>query len=176
MDDHGTPSGRLLAVLRRCFQAVEAEKGGRLRPVGLPAAHYSLLINVSETPGLSGAVLARRLGVTPQNVATLLSRLEGAGLLERRAHDRHGHVQEVYLTPEGEKLIRTADAVVAGVDADVVTLLGDEDAAQLRRILGRLTAGLTKAAPPRHKQDRHVDRRRPEPGPVPPGQTQAREA
>jgi len=135
----------LIAVLRRAFQAVESEKGARLRPVGLPAAHYSVLINVAEAPGLSGAVLARRLGVTPQNIASLLVRLEGLNLLERRAHSRHGHVQEVYLTAEGENVIKVADAVVSTLEADVIMMLGPEDAAHLRHLLGRLATGLTSA-------------------------------
>jgi DNA-binding MarR family transcriptional regulator len=126
---------RLIWMLRRAFHAVEAEKGVRLQPVGLRAAHYSLMINVAERPGLSGAALARRMSVAPQNVAALASRLERQGLLERRAHPRHGHVQELYLTPAGESLISLADEVVAGLEADIVAMLGSTDARRLRRML-----------------------------------------
>lgn len=142
------PATRVISLLRRGFQAVEAEKGERLRPVGMRAAHYSLMINVAMEPGLSGAVLARRLGVTPQNVATLVSRLEGSGLLARRTHPRHAHVQEVYLTPEGERAISSADEVVRQMEADVTGLLGPEDTAHLRRILDHLASELprTKSA------------------------------
>ncbi|WP_234329784.1 MarR family transcriptional regulator [Streptomyces viridochromogenes] len=50
----------------------------------MAAAHYSLLIAVHVDPGLAGAELARRLNVTPQAVASLVTRLEGRGQLERR--------------------------------------------------------------------------------------------
>jgi DNA-binding MarR family transcriptional regulator len=139
---------RIIVALRRAFQAVEAEKGARLRPVGLHAAHFSLMINIAESPGLSGAVLARTLGVTPQNVASLAARLQASGLIERRPHRRHEHIQELYLTARGEEVIAAADAIVAGLEADIARVLGEEDAAHLRRILGRLLTDLpTEKAP-----------------------------
>jgi DNA-binding MarR family transcriptional regulator len=139
---------RLIWILRQAFQAVESEKGARLRPVGLRAAHYSLMINIAQTPGLSGAAVARRLSVAPQNVAALANRLEREGLLERRAHERHAHVQELYLTAEGEQLISAADEVVGALEADITGLLGDEDAAHLRRILTDLVEGLSGSKEP----------------------------
>ncbi len=137
---------RLIWMLRQAFQAVEAEKGARLQPIGVRAAHYSLMINLAEAPGLSGAALARRLSVAPQNVASLVGRLEREGLIERRSHHRHGHVQELYLTSDGEQLISVADAAVGAFEDDLGQLLGDEDAATLKRILMRLVNGL--GAPP----------------------------
>jgi DNA-binding MarR family transcriptional regulator len=139
---------RIMWKVRQAFQALEAEKGARLRPVGLRSAHYSLMINIAETPGLSGAELARRLSVAPQNVAALASRLEREGLLERRAHQRHAHVQELYLTAQGQRVISAADEVVGALEADIVALLGDEDAAHLRRILANLVDGLTRTGAP----------------------------
>lgn len=136
---------RLISTLRRTFQAVEAEKGARLRPVGLRAAHYSLMINLAETPGLSGADLARRLGVTPQNVAILVARLERNGLLERRTHSRHEHVHELYLTAEGDRVIAAGDDVVRALEVDINQVLGAEDAAHLRCLLDRLTDRLSGA-------------------------------
>ncbi|MFC4631424.1 MarR family transcriptional regulator [Promicromonospora alba] len=49
-------------------------------------------------PCLTGAELARRLDVTPQAVASLVARLDDKGQLERRAHPRHRHIQELHLT------------------------------------------------------------------------------
>lgn len=139
---------RIIVALRRAFLTVEAEKGARLRPVGLHAAHFSLMINIAESPGLSGAVLARTLGVTPQNVASLATRLQASGLIERRAHRRHEHIQELYLTPKGEEVVAAADAIVAGLEADIARVLGEEDAAHLRRILARLLADLPTESSP----------------------------
>lgn len=57
---------RVTWALRRAEWAVQARKDQRLRPLGLAAAQYTLLISVHSDPGLTGAELARRLNVTPK--------------------------------------------------------------------------------------------------------------
>lgn len=57
---------RVTWALRRAELAVQTLKEQRLRPLGLAASHYTLLISVHSEPGLTGAELARRLNVTPK--------------------------------------------------------------------------------------------------------------
>ncbi|MFC0438120.1 MarR family winged helix-turn-helix transcriptional regulator [Kutzneria buriramensis] len=117
---------RVTWALRRAEFAVQAIKEQGLRPLGLAVPHYSLLMAIHAEPGLAGAELARRLGVTPQAVASLVARLEQRGHLERRAHPRHGHVQELYLTEDGRELLRLADAVISQIEQQIGLELGDE--------------------------------------------------
>lgn len=140
MDQTPAPRSRIPYLLRRAVQVVESEKGARLMPLGLHAAHYSLLVNVAETPGVTGADLARRLAVTPQNIASLVARLQARKLLERRPHPRHGHVLELFLTRSGKSLVARADKVVEGLESDLVDTLGARDSAHLQRIITRLLA------------------------------------
>lgn len=133
---------RVVWALRRAQQAVEAAKEERLRPVGLPAAHYSLLITIASQQGLTGADAARRLGVSPQNVAQLVTRLERRGLVRRAAHARHRHVIELHLTDEGRDVLTAADDAVADLEAAVVAHLGTDDAEHLRRLLDAVREGL----------------------------------
>ncbi|MFC4471074.1 MarR family winged helix-turn-helix transcriptional regulator [Streptomyces xiangluensis] len=67
---------RVTWALRRAEWAVQAHKDQRLRPLGMAAAQYSLLICIHTDPGLTGAELARRLNVTPQAVASQVARME----------------------------------------------------------------------------------------------------
>ncbi|MEV0151385.1 MULTISPECIES: MarR family transcriptional regulator [unclassified Nonomuraea] len=129
---------RLTWALRRAELAVQALKEQRLRSLGMAAAHYSLLISVHTEPGLTGAELARRLNVTPQAVASLVSRLEGRGQIERREHPRHRHVQELHLTDAGRETLRAADAVIAGVERQITDELGPDESARLRALLSRV--------------------------------------
>jgi DNA-binding MarR family transcriptional regulator len=129
---------RVSWALRRAETAVVALKEQRLRPLGMATAHYSLLISVHTEPGLTGAELARRLGVTPQAVASLVTRLENNGQVERREHPRHRHVQELHLTDAGREALRAADAVVADVERLVTDELGAGDAVLLRTLLDRV--------------------------------------
>lgn len=57
---------RVTWALRRAELAVQTLKEQRLRPLGMAAAHYTLLMSVHSEPGLAGAELARRLNVTPR--------------------------------------------------------------------------------------------------------------
>jgi DNA-binding MarR family transcriptional regulator len=131
---------RVTWALRRAGIAVQALKEQRLRSLDLAVAHYSLLISVHTDPGLSGAELARRLGVTPQAVASLVIRLETRGLMERRAHPRHRHVQELHLTDAGREVLRQADALVADVEQTITERLGRSDTARLRALLEKVAA------------------------------------
>jgi DNA-binding MarR family transcriptional regulator len=130
---------RVTWALRRAELAVQALKEQRLRPLGMAAAHYSLLISVHADPGLTGAELARRLNVTPQAEASLVARLEDRGHLERRPHTRHRHVQELRLTDAGRDALRRADAVIAEIEHQITETLGAEDISQLTALLGQVT-------------------------------------
>jgi DNA-binding MarR family transcriptional regulator len=130
----GAPN-RLLWALRRAELAARALKEQRLRPLGMAPAHYSLLMLVHTEPGLTGAELARRLDVTPQAVASLVSRLEDKGQLERRSHPRHRHVQELHLTDAGRKVLKSADAVIASIERQVTERLGPDSTARFTALL-----------------------------------------
>lgn len=116
---------RVVYLLQRAFVAVEARKAELLAEVDLLPAHYALLMNVRAHPGVINAELARLVGVTPQNITGLVGRLTGRGLLERRPHERHTHVLELHLTDAGTEVLGRADRLVAGLEQQVVTALGD---------------------------------------------------
>jgi DNA-binding MarR family transcriptional regulator len=131
---------RVTWALRRAELAVQGPKEQRLRTLGIPVAHYTLLISVHKEPGLSGAELARRLNVTPQAVASLADRLQDRGQLERRAHPRHRHVQELHLTDAGLEVLRQADLVVAEVERLITDHLGTTSSTRLRALLEKVAA------------------------------------
>ncbi len=126
---------RVIWALRRAEWAVQARKDQRLRPLGIAAAQYTLLMSVHGDPGLTGAELARRLNVTPQAVASQVARLEERGQLERRPHPRHRHVQELHLTGAGLDSLRDADAMIVEIEQRITDKLGPKKAAQLRTLL-----------------------------------------
>ncbi len=132
-------------ALRRAELAVQTLKEQRLRPLGMAAAHYTLLISVHVEPGLTGAELARRLNVTPQAIASLVARLESRGQLERRDHPRHRHVQELHLTDAGREALHAADKVIADIEMQITDGLGPDETAQLRGLLDRVAETVREA-------------------------------
>ncbi|MFD4603058.1 MarR family winged helix-turn-helix transcriptional regulator [Streptomyces sp. NPDC058464] len=136
---------RVTWALRRAEWAVQARKDQSLRPQGIAAAQYSLLICVHTDPGLTGAELARRLNVTPQAVASQVARLEERGQLERRPHPRHRHVQELHLTDAGRDALRQADAVIDEIEQRIAEKLGPDKAAQLTALLDEVADAVREA-------------------------------
>ncbi|MFH8492737.1 MarR family winged helix-turn-helix transcriptional regulator [Streptomyces coeruleorubidus] len=136
---------RVTWALRRAELAVQTLKEQRLRPLGMAAAHYTLLISVHAEPGLTGAELARRLNVTPQAIASLVARLESRGQLERREHPRHRHVQELHLTDAGREALRAGDAVIAGIERHIAESLGTDETARLRALLDQVNKAVRDA-------------------------------
>jgi DNA-binding MarR family transcriptional regulator len=132
---------RIIWLLRRAFHAVEAEKDLRLRSTGVSAAHYAILVNIGGFPGLTSAELARRLQVTPQNIAGLVSKLESTGWIERRTHPLHTHVRELHLTAGGRTALSLADNQVAELEESVVARLTASEADQLRSTLLKIESG-----------------------------------
>ncbi|MGV4981457.1 MarR family winged helix-turn-helix transcriptional regulator [Streptomyces sp. NPDC001709] len=117
----GTAEERIGHRIKRVEQEVTAAKHAALRPFKINVPQYNVLLALSLEPGLSGAALARRGMVTPQTMSSVLSTLEGRGLVERRPHPIHSHILEARLTRSGSALLRRADAAVAQVE----TLLDD---------------------------------------------------
>lgn len=140
MPESESQSRRLIWALRRAFLAVEAEKESRLRHTGVSPAHYAVLINVQVAEGLTAAELARRLHLTPQNVGGLVTKLVGAGWLERRLHPQHRHVWELYLTDAGAEALREAEAVVHDVELSILDTLADDEIEPFRAALESVAA------------------------------------
>jgi DNA-binding MarR family transcriptional regulator len=140
--------GRVASLLRRADLALLAAKEPPLRKAGVSGSLYSVLMNLQVTPGLTGAELARVVGVTPQAIAPLVAKLVDRGWVERRAHPRHANVQELHLTDAGREAAADADRIMQHLDLHLRRSLGDEDYERLATLLGRVIEHLPGWAPP----------------------------
>jgi DNA-binding MarR family transcriptional regulator len=139
---------RVAWALRRADLNLQTAKERPLREVGVPGAHYSVLISLQINPGLTGAELARMMSVTPQAVALLVGKLTDRGLVERRTHPRHRNVQELHLTDAGRDELLKAEHIVSHLERHIHESLGDQRYRQLRELLGQVIDTLPKWEPP----------------------------
>lgn len=102
--------------LKRVQHALRLRMDEVLREVGLTTPQYAVLSVLKDSPGLSGAALARRSFVTPQTMNMIVAKLEDAGLIARSPHPEHGRVLQAYLTDEGRMLVSGAHEVVGAVE------------------------------------------------------------
>ena len=95
-----------------------------LRPLNLTYNRYLALEIVSEHPGVSGAQLARALGITEASCSALVRRLIADGLAADLAQKGGGNVRRLHLTENGELLRGKASHALGGPFDDVVRRLG----------------------------------------------------
>jgi DNA-binding MarR family transcriptional regulator len=98
---------------------------------------------------ISGAELARRTGVSGPAVSQLLAALADAGLIERQAaaEDRRRH--QLALTPAGAQAFNSAQELLRERLGELLVGLPRPEADALSRLLPRVEAALSGAAPPR---------------------------
>ncbi len=71
-----------------------------LEPIGLTPGRMVALSHLQDHPGCEQKALALHLGVNEASVMSLLNRLEGVGLIERR-QGRNKRSNAIFLTPLG---------------------------------------------------------------------------
>lgn len=140
-------SERIGSHLKRAEQALGATKAAVLKPSGLTVAQYAALLGLDENPGISAAALARRCGVTPPTMNTVLKNLQDRSLIERTPHEWHRNILETRLTEEGRALLADADERAVRVERALAAEFTDEEREALIGLLGRCVELLEKVRP-----------------------------
>src|ERR1700727_2126801 len=100
---------RAAQMMKRILIHFRSQMDEALRPQGVTTAQLHLLKTVREEPGASGAQLARSCYMTPQSAQSLLTGLERDGWIVRSKGRGNDRILAARLTPEGEKLLETAE-------------------------------------------------------------------
>lgn len=139
-------AGKVGYELKRVQHGLRSRMDGELRGIGLTTPQYAALSVLRDFPGISGAELARRSFVTAQTMNQILSKLEGAGLVERERHPEHGRILQMYLTPEGKRLVKEAHGVVESIETAMLSPLGKRDRKELLKHLKTCADAMARGA------------------------------
>lgn len=97
-----------------------AEAGfSQIRP-----SYGSVLMPLFQQDDLRIGELAQRAALSKQSMTALVAACEAEGLVERRRDAADGRAFRVRLTRRGRRFQRTAEAILAGLDAEIRELLG----------------------------------------------------
>jgi DNA-binding MarR family transcriptional regulator len=127
----------LLRLLLRMTQSMTNETVARMNArgiVGMQPAYPRLLGNL-DTDGTRLSALARRMGVTRQATAQLVTEIEKNGFVARRPDPDDGRGIIVLFTEKGRHALATAVDVMTGIEADYVKVIGGEGMANIKRML-----------------------------------------
>jgi DNA-binding MarR family transcriptional regulator len=99
---------------------------------------------IDETPGSSGAELARLCFITPQSVWGLVKGLLEQKLIERTSSETHGRVIEVRLSARGREQLRKAEMLVRAVEEKMLFGMTIKQRSSLSSMLRLCVENLSK--------------------------------
>ena len=123
----GVLDGHLGYFLRRIQVWVFQDFLRTLARLDIRPAQYSVLAVIEANPGLSQSDLADFLGIERARLARMLDRLEKRELAKRKASPRDRRSHALYLTREGQKVLKRVKALAAQHEANLTDKLGAEN-------------------------------------------------
>src|SRR5690242_4101704 len=130
---------RALWALDHAFQSASKRMESRL---GVTAPQRLVIRIVGRFPGISAGEVAEILHVHPSTLTGVLKRLEGRGVLARRADPSDGRRALLALTQSGRALDRMRDGTVEACVRRVLRTLPPEAAEAARSLAESLAAEL----------------------------------
>jgi len=128
-------AGLLGYHVRRLSFVVMSDLTESLAPLGLKPADASILLAISEVPGVTQSDLGRALGIRRANMTPLIAALMARGLVEREPVD--GRSQALRLSRAGRRTCRAAHQIVKDHEA---RLFGSLPEAARERLIAQLRA------------------------------------
>jgi DNA-binding MarR family transcriptional regulator len=131
-------------LMKRILTHFKAAMDEELRPYGVTSAQIKVLWAVRNAPGSSGAQVSRLCEVTPQTAQALMERAEESGWIVRGKDRVNERIVTASLTPAGEELLSTADALVRRIEA---TFWKDVPLDSVEAVIGVLEKCLHNVSP-----------------------------
>jgi DNA-binding MarR family transcriptional regulator len=142
--------------LRAAWYGLNQAFRRRVAHLGITPDQFTVLRTLTESAGLTQRQLAALMSSDPNTVASLLERMERAGLIERRRQARDRRAHSVRITTLGTRKFTAARALALALQAEVLAVLPEPEResflAALERIaevFQHLTERGTKATPRR---------------------------
>jgi MarR family transcriptional regulator, organic hydroperoxide resistance regulator len=133
---------RAAQMMKRILIHFRSQMDETLRPQGVTTAQLPVLKAIRDEPGVSGAQLARSCYVTPQSAQSLLRGLEEGGWIVRTKNRGNDRILAARLTPEGEKLLLTAEKAARIIEGKLWRGVPERSIEALNEVLEQCLANL----------------------------------
>jgi DNA-binding MarR family transcriptional regulator len=127
-------------LLRRAQLAVFKDFFVTFERLDISPVQYSILTVIQQNPGLSQSQVAEALGIKRTNFVAMLDTLEGRDLARRAATERDRRSYALFLTADGEALMRKLRMLASEHEQRLIDRLGAETHSQLFAPLRSLAA------------------------------------
>ena len=131
-------------LFRRLHQLAVMRFTSELDETGLTPIQWAALMSTSQSPGLDQSTLSREIYIDTSTIAGVVDRLEARGLIQRRHSPDDRRVRLLYLTDEGEALLKQASASVLGIQKWLVLPLSVEERTTFTQLMLKVLHRLEK--------------------------------
>lgn len=128
-------------LIRRAHQLSVAFFAEETAGFDVTPVQFAMLNALMDTPGVDQVTLAARVAFDPATSGSVIGRLESKGLLRREADEGDRRRKLLWVTPEGERTVRSMKRQAARTQARILAPLGGAEREQLLQLLGKLVAG-----------------------------------
>ena len=123
-------------LLRQLFQRHTARWQHALPDLTKP--QYAVMRAIADRPGIEQVNLMEAAVSTKATLAEMLSRMETRGLVRRENDPLDKRRRFVYLTPDGEALLKISMPLGNQVDEEFLGRLNDEERAQFALLIKKM--------------------------------------
>src|SRR5437879_817146 len=117
---------RLPHLLRRAWYGLNQAFRRRIAHLGITPDQFTVMRTLLENEGISQRRLTELMSSDANTVASLLERMEQAGLVERQAHEQDRRAHWLRLKPRGRRKYEAAREIAVEMQAEVLSALPAE--------------------------------------------------
>jgi DNA-binding MarR family transcriptional regulator len=114
---------RLPPTLRRAWYGLNQAFRRRIAHLGLTPDQFTVMRTLLEHEGISQRQLTSLMSSDPNTVASLLDRMEKAGLIARQTHEQDRRANSLRLKPRGQTRYETARKIAVDLQNEVLGTL-----------------------------------------------------
>lgn len=114
---------RLPLLLRRAWYGMNQAFRRRIAHLGITPDQFTVMRTLLENEGLTQRELTELMSSDPNTVASLLERMEQAGLLERQAHEKDRRANRLRLKPSGQLKYEAARNLAVALQTEILGAL-----------------------------------------------------
>ena len=127
--------------LHVAYHRVMASFGRKVGHGEITPAVIGVVAILAESPGISQAMLARRIGLERATIGTTVARASAAGLVVRQDAQGDARSYALSLSPAGERMLRRLRRRIADHEGETSTHLTADERRTLRTLLHKLVYG-----------------------------------
>jgi MarR family transcriptional regulator, temperature-dependent positive regulator of motility len=145
----GSKDAKLLArsfshLLKRAVQFSVHRYNDEVGKSGLTHRQFTVLAAVDSNDGKSQTELVKLTGIDRSTLADMVARLMAQGLVQRRRTKEDARTNSVRLTPQGKKMLKSAQSAAEDVDKELLAAFPASDRKTLIDCLVEMASAMDK--------------------------------